>query len=214
MNEMPAGRGMPDTTTELRYVNDRISAILKEELARGERAERKAIQLLSISGAGAAIVIAVFKENGQSDVMTVVFVMAVIVQLAKSAWFSLKTISPRKIYREDPNALAKERKTQDYSTALQADIDLRLWLYNKAVPIHSTILFYVDRAIRNIAGAVFTALFGTVLSILIGWLANTCTFKPEFIEYFTVFISIIVFAWALASDWLIEWIDDKWVFHE
>ena len=101
------------------------------------------------------------------------FVLAVVIQLAKSAFFSLWVIRPGKAYGEDPVALANERNAQNYAAAMQADIELRLWLYGKAVPVNTTKLFYVDRAVRNIAGAVAVALLAAALFLSISLFTDT-----------------------------------------
>ena len=133
MNESREGDDM--STDMLRYLNDRIAAVLQEEKTRRDGAERKAIQLISVSSAGAAILaafaISIFGGNGTNDVATFLFVMAVAIQLTKSALFSLKAIRPGKAFSEDPVALEKERKVQDYAAALQADVELMLWLYKR-----------------------------------------------------------------------------------
>ena len=203
-----------DGLTELRYRNERIVAILQDEISRGDGAERKAIQLIAICGAGAAIVsafvIAMLGGNAPRDGTTVVFVTALAVYLARSAIFSLMAIRPGKKFREDPIALMKERLTQDYAASLQADIDLSLWLYKEAVPVHSTKLFYLDRAVRNIAGAVIVALLATVLQMFIVFFTSTDAPAREFMGIVSTVIGIVTLLLAFTSDWLIERIGDTW----
>ena len=212
MNENWEGRDMP--TDSLRYRNDRIAAVLQDEITRGEGAERKAIQLISVSGAGAAIVaafvISIFNGDGPNDVATFLFVMAVVIQLAKSALFSLRVIRPGKTYREDPVALADERKAQDYAAAMHADIELRLWLYGKTVPVNTTKIFYVDRAVRNIAGALGVALLAAALFLSISLFTDTDTSARQVIGNVSKFVGFLTVLLALASDQLIERIDDTW----
>ena len=154
-------------TSMLQYLNERLAAVLQEEITRGDGAERKAIQLIPVSGAGAAIVaavaISIFKGNDSNDVATVLFIIAVAIQLTKSALFSLMAIRPGRVFSEDPVALVKERKGQDYAAALQEDIKLMLWLYGKTVPVNTRKLFYVDRAVRNLTGAAIVALLAAIL---------------------------------------------------
>lgn len=202
--------------TTRRYLDERIVGILKAELSRGEGAERKAIHLLTITAAGAgivtALIVAMFDRTGSNDTTILVFVTAVVLQLTKSAFYSLKAIRPGKVFMEDPNALTQERKTQDYATALEADIDLRLWLYSKAVRVHSTKLFYVDRAVRNLGGAVLVALLGAVLSIWSMHFASVGTPARHYLDHAATAISIIALLFALGSDRLVEGIDDTWTF--
>ena len=212
MNVSREGREM--LTDSLRYRNDRIAAILQEEITRGDVAERKAIQLTSVSGAGAAIVaafaISIFDGNGANDMATVLFVMAVVIQLGKSAFFSLRAIRPGKTYSEDPVALASERKDQDYPAALQADIELRLWLYGKAVPVNTRKIFYVDRAVRNIAGVVGVALLAAALFLSISLFTDTGTPARQVMGDVSKCVGFLTILLALASDHLIERIDDTW----
>ena len=109
---------------------------------------------------------------------------------------------------EDPVALANERNAQNYAAAMQADIELRLWLYGKAVPVNTTKLFYVDRAVRNIAGAVAVALLAAALFLSISLFTDTPA-RQVMCDVMKClgFLAVLL---ALASDYLIERIDDTW----
>ena len=212
MNESREGRDM--STSMLRYLNERLAAVLQEEITRGDGAERKAIQLISVSGAGAAIVaavaISIFKGNGSNDVATVLFVIAVAIQLTKSALFSLMAIRPGRAFYEDPVALVKERKGQDYAAALQADIELMLWLYGKTIPVNTRKLFYVDRAVRNFAGAAVVALLAAILPLLISLLTDTGPPARQIMCEVSICVGFLTVLLALASDQLIERFDHTW----
>ena len=201
-------------TSMLRYLNERLAAVLQEEITRGDGAERKAIQLISVSGAGAAIVaalaISIFKGNGSNDVATVLFIIAVAIQLTKSALFSLMAIRPGRAFSEDPVALVKERKGQDYAAALQEDIELMLWLYGKTVPVNTRKLFYVDRAVRNLAGAAVVALLAAILPLLISVLTDTCPPARQIMGEVSICVGFLTVLLALASDQLIERFDHTW----
>ena len=198
----------------LRYLNERLAAVLKEEITRGDGAERKAIQLISVSGAGAAIVaavaISIFKGNGSNDVATFLFVIAVAIQLTKSVFFSLMAIRPGRTFCEDPIALVKERKGQDYPTALQADIELMLWLYGKTVPVNTRKLFYVDRAVRNLAGVAVVALLATILPLLISLLTDMGLPARQIMGEVSICVGFLTVLLASASDLLIERFDHTW----
>ena len=212
MNESQEARDIP--TDILRYLNERLAAVLQEEITRGDGAERKAIQLISVSAAGAAIVaalaISIFDRNDVNDVATFLFVMAMVIQLAKSAFFSLRAIRPGKTFREDPVALADEREGQDYAAALQADIELRLWLYRKAVPVNTTKIFYVDRAVRNIAGVVGVALLAAALFLPISLFTDTGTPARQIMGDVSNSVGCLIVLLALASDPIIERISNTW----
>lgn len=212
MNKSREGRDMPTST--LRYLNERLAAVLQEEITRGDGAERKAIQLISVSGAGAAIIaavaISIFKGNVSNDTATVLFVIAVAIQLTKSALFSLMAIKPGRTFYEDPVALVKERKVQDYAAALQADIELRLWLHGKTVPVNTRKLFYVDRAVRNLTGAAVVALLAAILPLLISLLTDTGSPARKIMGEVSIYVGFLTVFLALASDQLIERFDHTW----
>ena len=198
----------------LRYLNERLAAILKKEITRGDGAERKAIQLISVSGAGAAIVaaaaISIFKGNGSNDVATSLFVIAVAIQLTKSVLSSLRAIRPGRAFCEDPDALVKERKGQDSATALQADIELMLWLHGKTVPVNTRKLFYVDRAVRNLAGAAVVALLAGILPLLISLLTDMGLSARQIMDEVSICVGFLTVLLVLASDRLIERFDHTW----
>ena len=201
-------------TSMLRYLNERLAAVLQEEITRGDGAERKAIQLISVSGAGAAIVaavaISIFKGNGPNDVATFLFVIAVAIQLAKSVFFSLMAIRPGRTFCEDPAALVKERKGQDYAAALQADIELMLWLHGKTVPVNTRKLFYVDRAVRNLALSAVVALLAVILSLPISLLTDTAPPARQIMGEVSICVGFLTILLAVASDQLIERFDHTW----
>ena len=200
--------------TKLRHLNEQTTAILRAEMSRGDGAERKAIQLISVCGAGAAIVsafvIAMLRGHAPSDGATVFLVTAVAICLAKSAIFALMAIRPVKKFRVDPILLVKEQITGDYAANLQANVELDLWLYKKSVPVHSTKLFYLDRAVWNIGGAVILALFSTVLQMFIAFFTNPDMPAHEFMGNVATVIGIVTIVLALSSGWLIRLIDETW----
>ena len=197
---------------ELRYLNERISAILKDETLRGVNAERKAIQFISFCGAGAAIVAAcvIAMLRSPTSGAIVLFVWALIILLTKSTIFALRVIKPIVRSQEEPVALVNERATQDYATILQGDIDLWLSLYKDAVPVHNEKLFYFDRSVWNFGGAVIVALFATVLQMSIAFFTDAGEPSRKYINNVSMVVGIVTLVLAVKSDWLIKKIDNIW----
>lgn len=199
---------------QLRYLNERLLLAINQEMSRGDRAESKAVQMITFCGAGAAIVsafaIAMLGGKAPCDETTVVFVAALAVFLTKSTGFSLIAIRPIMKFQEDPSALIEERMNQDYPTNLQADIELRLWLYKKAVPVHSRKLFYLDRAVINFAVGVIVALVATVLLIFTAFLASMDEPVGEVMHNVSTVIAGGSLVLAFTLELLINIVDDKW----
>jgi hypothetical protein len=180
-----------------------------EEKGRNSRAEDKAQIILNICGVGATILVgfaglALGRPSFSLPPTVVLPVLAAIILIAKSAFYSLKALQPVKGFvPSEKFAFDVQEKTP--IEALRYDITNRIWLYQRNRQFSTSKLFYLDRAIRNFAAFIVPLLISFVLVLVT--IPRGGTIRTRW----TVGFGIALLIASLALDPVTEWFGKKWV---
>lgn len=161
----------------------RIESLIIDEKARGQQAEDKAKQVLSICGIGAAILgglagVIDWQVGSSLGVIIVLLFCAAVVVVARASYLSLTCLVPL-LGNQVSVDLIFELQQYPRLEALRYDISVRIWVYERTVQINNKKLFYVHLALKHIvylivllllAGFFIIAvkLIGEVLAFILG----------------------------------------------
>lgn len=153
----------------LRSCEANADTMLSNEKLRGERAEDKAQDVLKACAAGATVVTAglgfLYGRLAPAPAWsTLLPFVAAILFIVKSVWYNLMVFEPAKLYRATPD-LVFDVQDKTFEEALRYAVAVKLWLFEINVPLNTQKLFYLDRAIRNFVGFIFTLLLGGIVII-------------------------------------------------
>jgi hypothetical protein len=142
-----------------------------EEKGRNSRAEDKAQIILNICGVGATILVgfaglALGRPSFSLPPTVVLPVLAAIILIAKSAFYSLEALQPVKDFEPSEKFVFDVQEKTPIET-LRYDITNRIWLYQRNRQFSTSKLFYLDRAIRNFAAAFIVPLLISLVLVLV-----------------------------------------------
>jgi hypothetical protein len=173
--------------------NTRIDAILVDEKARREQAEDKAKNVIGICGIGGGVLGAFagllnWHANTLLGIGAILLFCSAVVVLTRAAYFSLKAVVPL-LGNQVNEELIFDLQRYGQVEAIRYDIAVKIWVYQRMVPINNTKLFYVHAALENVVGFV-------VLLMLVGFSALTVKIIGEVVGFILVVILLLIlFVW-------------------
>lgn len=197
-----------DDVELMRLCVNYIDRLTGEEKGRGQRAEDRAQAILSLSGIGATIVAGLLGLFYQippslSPFLLALFGGSLAIMLAKSVYYSLKTVEPSKGYQVNEEFVFEVQEVA-YIQALRQDLAEKVWLYRKNVPLISRKLFYLHRAVRNLAAFIIVFLSLSFVSLFLRT-------KPGLAQHpLTYGLGCVLFVASMGYDAVAERRGDLW----
>lgn len=197
INELIKG----DDLDVLKLCDEFLDARIEKERLRGESAERRANINLGLIGAISAFL--VFLASGLLDrenriqSMLVLIYSASAVWLARSIWYSMKTISLQSRFQIKAETVYEFQKGSQ-KKVLKKIIAGKLWEYDRSVQPNTQRLFYVQRAQRSLVFVVALLLFLGAYILYI----NSFEIVDSHCLTFLIFLLLVVYFFI--GDWLIE----------
>lgn len=180
-----------------KFLDDRIES----ERLRGESAERRASILLGVVGAISAFMVFlagdILGNDNRPHVFLVIIYTASALWLARSIWYSMKSLRSQSRYRLTIESIFNIQNASDID-ALKNIIAGKYWEHEHCVQPNTERLFYIQRAQRSIVVvAGFLLCFGAlvILGDHLKHLNDFCI---------SLFVSFILLAYWLFGDWAIE----------
>lgn len=192
----------------LRLCNSFIEQLLGDDRARGQRAEDKAQEVITLCGAGATIIVGLVgfvfgKFPASLNLPVLLPSIAAMVLLGKSVWFSLATLRPFKLYQANQEFIYDVQGKSEVE-ALRYCIEVKIWLYDRNVPRNTEKLFFLDRAIRNFAASIFILLLTTPMLLV---LIRTGGSRPN---CFLILLALIPLIVSVVLDRVAERFSKMW----
>ena len=133
-----------------------------KENQRGISSTNKLNSMLTLMGVGSALLLFfgnfLFSKNEvQYDILIKIFFLFATAFLIKSIYYSIKTMSVRKIYRLNPD-LIFDIQDKDFIEYIRYEIVWKICEYKQLVPFHTSKLFLINRCQRNFFISVLTIL--------------------------------------------------------
>lgn len=180
-----------------KFLDDRVES----ERLRGESAERRASILLGVVGAISAFMVFLANDilgNGNKPhVFLVIIYTASALWLARSVWYSMKSLRSQNRYRLTIESIFGFQSGSDIE-ALKKIIAGKYWEHEQSVQPNTERLFYIQRAQRSIVVvAGFLLCFGALIIMgnQLKYLNDTCV---------SLLASFILLTYWLFGDWAVE----------
>jgi len=187
----------PDLET-LKLCSARLDSLFGDEKARVEKAEDKAKTVIAVCGVASAILGGL---TGTTDwrgsisfQLTIVLLLlsSAVFVLAKAAFFSLKALVPLQGYRASFE-LIFELQRYPHIEAIRYDTVVRIWVYERTVPINNGKLFNVQIALENIVYLIVFVLLASFFVIAFSLLGEALAYTLGLI----LVIALLVFSFTL-----------------
>jgi peptidoglycan/LPS O-acetylase OafA/YrhL len=197
----------------LEYCKAYLIELTAEENNRSRRAEDKAQVVLNICGVGATLLIGfagfLWSRVSSSDILVILVpLISAVVLIAKSVFFNLRTLQPMQ-NNEANTELVFDVQEKDFVEALRYDIAVRIWLYDMNRQFHTSKVFYLHRAIRNLAGFIVAVLITSLVSTFLLTRANWFLHSRWMLGF-----SVALLLFSLLLDPLSERFGKLWVRRE
>lgn len=182
----------------LKLCGARLDSLFADEKARVEKAEDKAKTVIAVCGVASAILGGLTGTTNWRGAIS--FHLAIVLLLlssgvfvlAKAAFFSLKALVPLQGYRASFE-LIFELQQYPHVEAIRYDIVVRIWVYERTVPINNGKLYNVQVALENIVYLIVFALLASFFVIAFGLLGEALAYTLGFI----IVIALLVFSFTL-----------------
>jgi hypothetical protein len=186
----------------LRHCLGYMDGLTAEERTRGQRAEDKAQAILNLSGIGATIVagfIGLFYQTPPTlpNLLLIIYGGSLGVMLVKSINYSLKTVQPLQGYQAN-ETFVFDVQGELYAEALRQELVAKLWLYQQNVSVVTRKLFYLHRAVRNLAAFITVFLFLSFVSLFL-------RINPDLAQHHILYVvGFVLFCSSLLLDYVVE----------
>lgn len=172
-----------------------MDKLMDKEQIRGQRAEDKAQALLNLGGVCATIlagILGLFYQNPPTvpAVLLILLGCSLGLPLIKSIYYSLKVIEPLKGYQANEELVFNSQR-DDVKEFLRQDIVDKVWLFQKNLSFVNSKLFYLHRAVRNIAAFI-------VVILLMGFVFFIFRLNPALVNHYFAYIGSGVVVLLLA----------------
>jgi len=190
-----------DDKEVLKLCNAFLDERIEKERLRGESAERRANILLGVVGAVSVFMVFlasdVLGKNDNPHVLLIIFYGASALWLARSIWYSMKSIHAQSRYRLTAESVFDFQNGTDVK-ALKQIISGKYWEHEKSIQPNTERLFYVQRSQRSLVVVVGLLLCFGLLTIVNGqlkYVSGTCV---------PLFVSFVLIVFLFFGDWVIE----------
>lgn len=184
----------------LKLCSARLDSLFADEKSRVEKAEDKAKTVIAVCGVASAILGGLTgTTNWRGTIsfqLTIVLLLlsSGVFALAKAAFFSLKALVPLQGYRASFE-LIFELQRYPHIEAIRYDTVVKIWVYERTVPINNAKLFYVQVALENIVYLIVFVLLASFFVITFGLIGEALAYSLGLI----ILVAILVLAPALEN---------------